>query len=86
MVERVLPGVNLSRGRRGTIRGAANARGGAVYFVPLLIGHGGNTGSQSVATVIRAIALKQIKPENTREVFQWFCSKKPSPDSSWAGF
>ena len=40
------------------------------YFVPLLIGHGGNTGSQSVATVIRAIALKQIKPENTREVFQ----------------
>jgi Mg/Co/Ni transporter MgtE len=23
------------------------------YFVPLLIGHGGNTGSQSVATVIR---------------------------------
>merc|ERR1712091_208711 len=29
------------------------------YFVPLLIGHGGNTGSQSVATVIRAIALKQ---------------------------
>jgi Mg/Co/Ni transporter MgtE len=40
------------------------------YFVPLLIGHGGNTGSQSVATVIRAIALKQIKPENTREVIQ----------------
>ena len=40
------------------------------YFVPLLIGHGGNTGSQSVATVIRAIALKQIKPENTREVLQ----------------
>jgi hypothetical protein len=30
------------------------------YFVPLLIGHGGNTGSQSVATVIRAMALKQI--------------------------
>ena len=27
------------------------------YFVPLLIGHGGNSGSQSVATVIRAIAL-----------------------------
>jgi Mg/Co/Ni transporter MgtE len=40
------------------------------YFVPLLIGHGGNTGSQSVATVIRAIALKQIKPESGREVAQ----------------
>ena len=30
------------------------------YFVPLLIGHGGNTGSQSVATVIRAVALRQV--------------------------
>jgi len=30
------------------------------YFVPLLIGHGGNTGSQSVATVIRALAMKQV--------------------------
>eukprot|EP00959_Pyramimonas_sp_CCMP1952_P435132 9111352-Pyramimonas_sp.AAC.2 len=34
------------------------------YFVPLLIGHGGNTGSQSVATVIRAIALGHVKPRN----------------------
>ena len=30
------------------------------YFVPLLIGHGGNTGSQSVSTVIRALALGQV--------------------------
>mmetsp|Transcript_22020 Transcript_22020/g.61121 ORF Transcript_22020/g.61121 Transcript_22020/m.61121 type:complete len:196 (-) Transcript_22020:355-942(-) len=30
------------------------------YFVPLLIGHGGNTGSQSVATVIRALALGHV--------------------------
>lgn len=30
------------------------------YFVPLLIGHGGNTGSQSVATVIRAVALRHV--------------------------
>ena len=30
------------------------------YFVPLLIGHGGNTGSQSVATVIRAVAMRQV--------------------------
>mmetsp|Transcript_5108 Transcript_5108/g.6941 ORF Transcript_5108/g.6941 Transcript_5108/m.6941 type:complete len:198 (+) Transcript_5108:97-690(+) len=34
------------------------------YFVPLLIGHGGNTGSQSVATVIRAIALGHLKPKH----------------------
>jgi Mg/Co/Ni transporter MgtE len=34
------------------------------YFVPLLIGHGGNTGSQSVATVIRAIALGHVGPRN----------------------
>jgi Mg/Co/Ni transporter MgtE len=32
------------------------------YFVPLLIGHGGNTGSQSVATVIRALALGHVTP------------------------
>ena len=34
VVERVLPGVNLSRGRRGTIRGTVNARGGAELFRP----------------------------------------------------
>lgn len=32
------------------------------YFVPLLIGHGGNTGSQSNATVIRALALGHLRP------------------------
>ncbi|GBF91501.1 magnesium transporter [Raphidocelis subcapitata] len=30
------------------------------FFVPLIMGHGGNTGSQSVTTVIRALALKQV--------------------------
>lgn len=34
------------------------------YFVPLLIGHGGNTGSQSVSTVIRALALDQIRAKD----------------------
>ncbi len=29
-------------------------------FVPLIMGHGGNTGSQTVATVVRALALKQV--------------------------
>lgn len=30
------------------------------FFVPLIMGHGGNTGSQSVTTVIRALALRQV--------------------------
>ena len=30
------------------------------YFVPLIIGHAGNSGSQSVSSVIRAIALEEI--------------------------
>ncbi|EFN54495.1 hypothetical protein CHLNCDRAFT_135185 [Chlorella variabilis] len=34
------------------------------YFVPLLIGHGGNTGSQSNATVIRALALGHLRPSD----------------------
>ena len=34
------------------------------YFVPLLIGHGGNTGSQAVSTVIRALALKHVRPRD----------------------
>ena len=28
------------------------------YFVPLLIGHGGNTGAQSNATIIRSVTFK----------------------------
>ncbi|KAG2447898.1 hypothetical protein HYH02_007352 [Chlamydomonas schloesseri] len=30
------------------------------FFVPLIMGHGGNTGSQTVSTLIRALALRQI--------------------------
>ncbi len=37
------------------------------FFVPLLIGTGGNAGSQTVGTVIRALALKQIA---FRDVFK----------------
>ena len=37
------------------------------YFVPLLIGHGGNCGSQSVTTVIRALALKHIDQRSIKE-------------------
>ncbi|KIY98372.1 phosphatidylinositol glycan, class A [Monoraphidium neglectum] len=38
------------------------------FFVPLIMGHGGNTGSQSVTTVIRALALKQISNRDVPRV------------------
>lgn len=44
------------------------------YFVPLLIGHGGNTGSQSVATVIRALALGQVGPGDVMLVVRKECA------------
>ena len=31
------------------------------YFVPLLIGHGGNSGGQTVSTVIRALGSGVVK-------------------------
>ena len=71
VVERVLSGVNLSRGRRGTIRGTVNARGGAELFRPSV----NRPRRQHRVAIGRHRyssdnALKQIKPENTREVFQ----------------
>lgn len=36
------------------------------YFVPLIIGHGGNAGSQSVSSVIRALATKDISAASVR--------------------
>ena len=39
------------------------------FFIPLLIGTGGNAGSQTVATVIRGLALGDIKPRSTARVF-----------------
>ena len=32
------------------------------FFIPLLIGTGGNAGSQTVSTIIRSLALKEVKP------------------------
>lgn len=32
------------------------------FFIPLLIGTGGNAGSQTVSTIIRSLALKEINP------------------------
>ena len=37
-------------------------------FIPLLIGTGGNAGSQSVGTIIRGLALGQIQPGDTLRV------------------
>jgi len=37
------------------------------FFIPLLIGTGGNAGSQTVSTVIRALALGEVR---TRDVFR----------------
>jgi magnesium transporter len=39
------------------------------FFIPLLIGTGGNAGSQTVATVIRGLALGEIRPRSTVRVF-----------------
>ncbi|GBF94353.1 magnesium transporter [Raphidocelis subcapitata] len=38
------------------------------FFVPLIMGHGGNTGSQAVTTVIRALALKQVSQRDAAKV------------------
>ncbi|HEY4240528.1 MAG TPA: magnesium transporter [Kofleriaceae bacterium] len=38
------------------------------FFVPLLIGTGGNAGSQTVATVIRAAALGEVRPRDAWRV------------------
>ena len=38
------------------------------FFVPLLIGTGGNTGAQTVSTIIRGIALKEIRGRDTGRV------------------
>jgi magnesium transporter len=32
------------------------------FFIPLLIGTGGNTGAQTVSTIIRGLALREIQP------------------------
>ena len=39
-------------------------------FVPLLIGTGGNAGSQTVGTIIRALALGDVRP---RDAFRVLC-------------
>ncbi|RJP26739.1 MAG: magnesium transporter [Candidatus Abyssobacteria bacterium SURF_5] len=38
------------------------------FYLPMLIGTGGNTGSQAATVVVRALALRQIRPGNIFEV------------------
>jgi len=38
------------------------------YFIPLLMGTGGNAGSQVVATMIRALALREVRPRDVLRV------------------
>jgi len=38
------------------------------FFIPLLIGTGGNTGAQTVSTIIRGLALKEIRLRDTARV------------------
>ncbi len=38
------------------------------FFIPLIIGTGGNAGSQTVSTIIRAMALKQVKVKDVLRV------------------
>lgn len=39
------------------------------FFIPLLIGTGGNTGAQTVSTLIRGLALKEIEVRDALRVF-----------------
>ena len=39
------------------------------FFIPLLIGTGGNAGSQTVATIIRALALREVKTKDLLRVW-----------------
>ncbi|MBI3909393.1 MAG: magnesium transporter [Armatimonadetes bacterium] len=38
------------------------------FFVPLLIGTGGNAGSQTVTTIVRGLALREIRPRDALRV------------------
>ncbi len=39
------------------------------FFIPILIGTGGNIGSQTVTTIVRALAIGEIGPQHTPRVF-----------------
>jgi magnesium transporter len=39
------------------------------FFIPLLIGTGGNAGQQTIAMVIRALALREVHPKDAHRVW-----------------
>jgi len=39
------------------------------FFIPLLIGTGGNAGQQTIAMVIRALALREVRPKDAHRVW-----------------
>ena len=41
-----------------------------VYFVPLIISSGGNSGSQAASLVIRGLAVNEMRPSDFRRVFR----------------
>lgn len=43
------------------------------FFLPLIIGHAGNSGSQSVSTIIRAVALGEIGRADTMHILGKEC-------------
>ncbi|MDG0873970.1 magnesium transporter [Paenibacillus thiaminolyticus] len=40
------------------------------FFIPLLVGTGGNTGTQTVTTLVRALALGEVKPKHIFRVIR----------------
>jgi magnesium transporter len=43
------------------------------FFIPLLIGTGGNTGAQTVSTLIRAMAMREVGPRDVWRVIRREC-------------
>ena len=49
-------------------QGELNSMVALAFFIPLIIGTAGNAGSQTVSTIIRALALGQIRLRDARRV------------------
>lgn len=63
----ILVGVSLvSSGVIAAYEDVITSMVGLAFFIPLLIGSGGNAGSQSATLIVRALATEDVKPS------QWF--------------
>ena len=56
------------------------------FFIPLIIGTGGNAGSQSVTTVIRGLALQEIRPKDVLRVVLREIRSAPCLGCCWASW